>query len=78
MKSTRKGSRRDVAPNLFRLTILTLIVVATPSIAYADAQTQIGLESLAASIGYLATAVAFAGSAIAIAIYLGLRSRRQD
>ncbi len=78
MTGTPRGSKRDVAPNLLRLMVLTLIVVAAPSIAYADVQTQMGLERLADSIGYLAAAIAFAGIVIAIAMYLGLKSRRQD
>ena len=59
-------------------TVLAMIVVATPSVAYADSLTKMGLERLANSIGTLAAAVAFAGFAIAIAIYLGLKSRSQD
>ncbi len=75
MKNTPKDSKRDVALDLFRLTVLTLIVIATPSIAYADVQTKLGLGRLADSVNYLAAAVAFAGITIAIAVF---KSRRQD
>ncbi|MEP3479114.1 MAG: hypothetical protein ABJZ55_07705 [Fuerstiella sp.] len=75
MTATRNQTKCTVPSNLFRLLMLTLIFIATPSIARADIQTKMGLDGVATSIGYLAAAIAFAGLAIAIAIYLAFRSR---
>jgi hypothetical protein len=78
MTDTSQVSKRKITPLLFRFMVLTLIVVATPSIAHADQFTQMGLDRLAESVGYLAAAIAFAGIVIAMAVFLGLKSRRQD
>jgi hypothetical protein len=78
MTDTSQASKRKITPLLFRFMVLTLIVVATPSIAHADQLTQMGLDRLAGSVGCLAAAIAFAGIVIAMAVFLGLKSRRQD
>ena len=77
MTRTTKSSIRVVGPALLRLIALTLIVIATPSIAHADVQTQMGLDNLAKAVNSLAAAVAFVGIAIAVVIHLAFKSQRQ-
>ena len=61
--------------NVIRLMLLALTFTATPNTARADMMTMNGLEDVAASVSYLAAAIAFAGIVVAIAIYSALKSR---
>ena len=88
MSGRPKHAYRQAAPIAIRVVLLTLAITATPSLVHADESGRLiksGLESVASSIGYLATAiwvggifVAVAGFLIAVAIYTAGASPEQS